>query len=456
MRTFLLAMAALAAMAPPLPAQLFRKFQPPQYQAPQQCRPGMPCYQAPQFQTPQHQPAQRTPAPPVPTVGVVPTGGNVTVLDVVPLSGEFTEIDLTESAYSELASVDRLKVVMEATVRVTVSGVCGSGTVVGRDGDGRAIVLTNAHVAGTDRGRRVNVQRWNSSGDSEKSGAAIIAAGYGRGMSMDFALVVCDAGFARDVTPIPIADRYPDDSNGVTTYGCPRCEWPSLQLLKLDNAQGQILKWYPEAIGGRSGSSLVDYTAAGPRVVGLLTWGGGGQGLGQSTPFLLQAMRGRLPRSFEMLPPGVRPLAAQDDAAAVAPMPARELPQIRYCELGLPSGTARVPFFTDRRREQFPMTLAKLDASQAEVDTADAPKPASSDLIDQIVEPDNQDPPSIDPPEGDDPGVGPPSDPPSDDPCDETREGPLARLFGFLRRSIVAILLAGLSGVAGYYFGRRT
>jgi phage gpG-like protein len=41
------------------------------------------------------------------------------------------------------------------------SGVCGSGTVVGRTSEGNAIVLTNAHVAGTQRGRTVNVERWN-------------------------------------------------------------------------------------------------------------------------------------------------------------------------------------------------------------------------------------------------------------------------------------------------------
>jgi hypothetical protein len=206
----------------------------------------------------------------------------------------------------EMASPeDRLDITIRATVRVTVSGVCGSGTVVGRDSAGNALVLTNAHVAGTTRGREVNLERWEPSGKSERGRGSIISAGYGRGMSVDFALLKCNAEFAKNVTPIPLANRYPDPSALVTTYGCPRCEWPSLQVLALNKRESQILTWKPEAIGGRSGSSVVDYTASGPRVVGLLTWGGGGEGLGQSTPFLINAMQGRLPVALESLPPGV-------------------------------------------------------------------------------------------------------------------------------------------------------
>ncbi|GAB5402823.1 MAG: hypothetical protein Aurels2KO_10540 [Aureliella sp.] len=220
------------------------------------------------------------------------------------------KIELTNDSVEMAAStVDRYQRVVEATCRVTVSGVCGSGTVVGRDSAGNALVLTNAHVAGTKRERVVQLQRWNTDGTSERGQGAIIASGYGRGLSIDFALLKCNSAFAKNVQPIPLADRYPDTKAGVSTYGCPRCEWPSMQVLSMTRDQGQVLKWKPEAIGGRSGSSIIDYTVSGPRVVGLLTWGGGGEGLGQSTPFLLNAMRGRVPKSFEPLPPGVREVA---------------------------------------------------------------------------------------------------------------------------------------------------
>lgn len=214
-------------------------------------------------------------------------------------------LSLSNNVRSELAASgggDPFEQVIEATCRITVSGVCGSGTVVGRDKNGRALILTNAHVAGTTKGRVVNVERWNTNGQSERSTAAIIASGYGKGMSLDFAVLRAAEGFAANVKPVPMANRQPDTKALITTFGCPRCEWPSLQVLKMNRSEGQILRWHPEAIGGRSGSSVIDYTANGPEVVGLLTWGGGGEGLGQSMPFVLAALQGRLPKSLESLP----------------------------------------------------------------------------------------------------------------------------------------------------------
>jgi len=230
-----------------------------------------------------------------------------------PLREELSLVDQEPRATAVGIAGDRFDQVVRATVRVTVSGVCGSGTVVGRTPEGNAIVLTNAHVAGTTRGRTVNVERWNTNGTSEKGTGTIIASGYGRGTSVDFALLKCSPAFAKDVDPIPLADRYPSNQSSVTTFGCPRCEWPSLQVLRLNRKEGQILSWKPEAIGGRSGSSLIDYTDEGPRVVGLLTWAGGGEGLGQSTPFLLSAMRGKLPTTLEGLPSGTREVSCQTE-----------------------------------------------------------------------------------------------------------------------------------------------
>jgi len=197
---------------------------------------------------------------------VVCKDGQCSIIQLVPLTEEI-QIDTSTIESSAASDEDRFTQVIRATVRVTISGVCGSGTVVGRDADGNAIVLTNAHVAGTQRGRTVNLERWNSDGSVERGRGAIISSGYGRGMSVDFALLKCNAEFAKDVRPIPLADRYPTKGAMVSTYGCPRCEWPSLQVLSLNRSEGQILTWKPEAIGGRSGSSVIDYTDVGPRVV---------------------------------------------------------------------------------------------------------------------------------------------------------------------------------------------
>jgi hypothetical protein len=243
--------------------------------------------------------------------GVCQAGQAQSTIVLDPLREELKLVDKTPRATADGVASDRFDQVVRATVRVTVSGVCGSGTVVGRTSEGNAIVLTNAHVAGTTRGRTVNVERWNPNGSSEKGTGTIIASGYGKGTSVDFALLKCNGSFAKDVEPIPLADRYPSNQSSVTTFGCPRCEWPSLQVLRLNRKEGQILSWKPEAIGGRSGSSLIDYTDEGPRVVGLLTWAGGGEGLGQSTPFLLSAMRGKLPATLDGLPAGAREVSCQ-------------------------------------------------------------------------------------------------------------------------------------------------
>ncbi len=122
---------------------------------------------------------------------------------IAPLQEEvFIDSSTLQAATTE-SDADRLNRIIRATVRVTVSGVCGSGTVVGRDGAGNAIVLTNAHVAGTQKGRIVQLERWEQDGTSEKGQGAVIASGYGRGMSVDFALLKCNTDFAKDVVPIP-------------------------------------------------------------------------------------------------------------------------------------------------------------------------------------------------------------------------------------------------------------
>ena len=232
-------------------------------------------------------------------------------------------VDITEKSEAGSGLLDPVKInnnnqierLNGATVRVTAAGVCGSGCIVGRNSKGQVIVLTNAHVAGTRRGRVVSVQRWDSFGNSEKSSAEIIAAGYKRGASIDFALLKCESGFADGTQPIPIAGRFPSNSEMITTTGSPRCEWPSLQVIKMLNDEGQILSWYPEAISGRSGSALIEHTKDGPRVIGLLTWSGGGKGLGQSTTMIIDFLSGSIPKSFEQLPDGVREAAfLQEDS----------------------------------------------------------------------------------------------------------------------------------------------
>ena len=348
----------------------------------------------------QPQPTIRTEQP-VNTLTLVP------LLEPVDVVGEQNE--------TANRNEDRFDQITRATVRVTVSGVCGSGTVVGRDSLGNALVLTNAHVAGTSRGRIVSVERWNTDGSSERGQGAIIAAGYGRGMSVDFALLKCNVDFANDVTPIPLADRYPDTSVPVTTFGCPRCEWPSLQVLKLNRSEGQILTWKPQAIGGRSGSSVIDHTEDGPRVVGLLTWGGGGEGLGQSTPFLLGAMRGRLPQSLESLPAG-----AQEVFTESPPTDGQQSLSVY-----------QMPATTGGLALQLPIQL------ETSSDTVDG------DVIDSITEDGLRDRRKPKPDDGENGLIGKDRNP-----------GPINRGLEWVRRLLITVALCVGSGVAGFLLGR--
>ena len=206
------------------------------------------------------------------------------------------------------ADAENWELVSLATVRVTVGGSCGSGTVVGRDEDGSALVLTNAHVAGTRKGRDCNVQRWKLDGTSEKGTATVIAAGLAnRSLPIDFALLKANGDFAKSVVPIPLTDREPDGE--VITNGCPRCEWPSMQLLRLTDTAGAVYYWDPIAIPGRSGSGLFDFADGLPKLVALLTWHNGRQGMGQSSKHVIAYLRGQIPTGIEALPEGTQPVS---------------------------------------------------------------------------------------------------------------------------------------------------
>ena len=260
--------------------------------------------------------------PPAPAIAQVQSEQSI-ILEPLEAGYEVEIEKLGDKIEADFTDSNVLDWVINATVRVTVGNDCGSGTIVGKDGNGQTLILTNAHVAGTQRGRRVNVQRWNQLGDTFKGTARIVSSGYSSVKQIDFALLACEGNFGEGVKPIPLADR---ESNGgrITTSGCPRCEWPSIQSLKMTRSGKQIIEWLPEAISGRSGSSIVDYTDEGPRVVGLLTWRGGGKGIGQSSMMVLAAMRGKLPTSFESVPRGI-------EEVGTAKVPAEQYDECKTC-----------------------------------------------------------------------------------------------------------------------------
>jgi hypothetical protein len=160
--------------------------------------------------------------------------------------------------------------------RVLNSGSCGSGSIVGKR-NGKTIVLTNAHVAGTTIGRVV-VCQFPFDGN-KRYNAKVIMAGYSDRVMMDWAILEID----QDI-PLPAVKLSIDNPSGEHyTMGYPRCDGPFSQRLvtRQITHNGVVWRWQPISIGGQSGSAVHSFADNLQR--GLLTWSWGGDGAGQTT-----------------------------------------------------------------------------------------------------------------------------------------------------------------------------
>ena len=160
--------------------------------------------------------------------------------------------------------------------KVTVRNVCGSGSVVG-ERDGKSLVLTNAHVAGSRPGTRVNCTFPFL--DNKQVGGSIIMAAYSDRIMMDWAVLEMDELVALPVVKLSI-EPIPQQ---MYTMGYPRCKGPYSQDLVLHEVthSGTVAKWRGNSIGGQSGSGV--HSDATDLQVALLTWSWGGYGAGQTT-----------------------------------------------------------------------------------------------------------------------------------------------------------------------------
>jgi len=160
--------------------------------------------------------------------------------------------------------------------RVLNSGSCGSGSIVGKR-NGKTLVLTNAHVAGTTIGRVVQCQ-FPFHGNVKVNGRVIVA-GYSSKVMMDWAIVEIDQDIPLPAVKLSIAAPTGDHY----TMGYPRCEGPYSQRLKtvMFTHSGTVWRWQPISIGGQSGSAV--HSFADHFQKGLLTWSWGGDGAGQTT-----------------------------------------------------------------------------------------------------------------------------------------------------------------------------
>lgn len=153
-----------------------------------------------------------------------------------------------------------------AVCRVLNQNSCGSGMIVGRQ-NGGSLVLTNAHVASNNIGRKVAVEV-ESLGMRRFTGEVIRAA-YSNQVSADWAIVF--VGGFEDIEPVYLSKSPPDVGEKLWTKGFPRCSaFAGQTITQHQTLNNGVLLWLPNSIGGQSGSSVVDIDEQ--VVVALLTW----------------------------------------------------------------------------------------------------------------------------------------------------------------------------------------
>lgn len=171
-------------------------------------------------------------------------------------------------------------------VRIINGSACGTGSLCGRDQDG-IYILTNAHVSGSRIGHVVRCEALKADGSStETFQARIIEAAYSSRTSTDWALLRAPASAMVGLEPIKLATEDPDGQALTGTWGCPRCEVPSGQLIRTKSL-GSLWYWQPNSIGGQSGSAVVQDG----KQYGLLTWTINGDGAGQKLSTIYRQSR---------------------------------------------------------------------------------------------------------------------------------------------------------------------
>lgn len=187
-----------------------------------------------------------------------------------------SEHDLGELSAEELASHSQTPFgpSSDSICRVTNGNVCGSGCIVGKQ-NGKSLILTNAHVAGSVVGK---LESCFFPKLGKRYPVRVIMAGYSDRIMMDWAVLQ-----AEEAIPLPSVKLMKDRPTGEHyTGGFPRCQGPYYQKLITQGFtyNGTVWKWQPNAIGGQSGSSVHSFRDN--LCYGLLTWSWGGDGAGQT------------------------------------------------------------------------------------------------------------------------------------------------------------------------------
>lgn len=212
-------------------------------------------------------------------------------------------LTLSIIAIAPASAVASLHECYDATCRVHVSGHAGTGCIFAAD-DTHYYVLTNAHVTRQgDKPRLVFVMRGaERSVDAETvwHSYAAIEQGYHR----DIAVMKIPRAAFGDYTPsvIPLAEESFSlvENEEIASAGCPGGRWITAWKGQATSLTADAFNFVPPPMGGRSGSAIFD--ADGTKIVGLLAWGGGGEGIAQTIGEIYRAMRGEAAKLYTEQP----------------------------------------------------------------------------------------------------------------------------------------------------------
>ncbi|WP_145384671.1 S1 family peptidase [Stieleria neptunia] len=179
--------------------------------------------------------------------------------------------DVDQASYSN----EPLGPSSQGCCKVSNGNVCGSGSLVGVR-NGRSLILTNAHVAGTKLGKSMRCTFPHA--NNKTVTATVIMAAYSDRIMMDWAVLEADRKL--DLPHVKLQNQVPEGEH--YTGGYPRCRGPYYQRLNTTRIthNGTVWRWQPISIGGQSGSGV--HSARDNLQYGLLTWSWGGDGAGQT------------------------------------------------------------------------------------------------------------------------------------------------------------------------------
>jgi len=174
---------------------------------------------------------------------------------------------------------------IRATCRILNANSCGSGSIVGTR-NGKSLIMTNAHVAGTTIGRICTV---DVEANGDRIQAKIIRAAYSNQTATDWALLETVNPY-NAVQPVPMSRNMPSQGTSHYTKGFPNCNQHSgTDIFTI--AASNIWEWAPISIPGQSGSAV--WSDNDHLQYGLVTWHNGGNGLGQFTATIFDQMDNR-------------------------------------------------------------------------------------------------------------------------------------------------------------------